>query len=519
MLRRQVKQLALDNPSDLSLSDKKKNTVADAHTARLARKSGIRLDVLDKPALTATVRVSSAGYTGPQHLRTLRLDVHPICQLINHDILSVMADGNLRLRHLSLSNCRALTDAAIVQMVLATAHSLASLDLSYCWKLSDMARLDLSHVSLLSDIGLAAVGDQLASTLRSLNVSECRCISDRGLLHLIDKLNPPSRPISGLVTGDTARRGLENAQGSGGNLVELRFRGCSKITRTGFVHLLTRLHATQPRLRILEFTVPSAPLGTPPLLHSMRTFPVDACAKLHQLHIHSAHILDDGILLQVVSSCAPRLQALTLQDTSRTQSDLLADIVGMCTNLVSLSLSGAAHLPHAAMNALAMLPSFHKLQVLDFSWCQTLKDDALLLLTTNSTGNRSQSLSALLLSNCRQLTLAGVHAVAQSLLPPAGHLSVLDITGLSNNHCLQELEAELDGICIPAADTAPASGVVGQAPFSKRANEMALSLMVPAFVGVDGNDAAEPHVLVGSRLAAFQHSSLQISLAPTQQPL
>ncbi|KAJ1553770.1 hypothetical protein HK096_006501 [Nowakowskiella sp. JEL0078] len=116
-----------------------------------------------------------------------------ICSLVNDGLL-------LNLANLTLSHCSHLTDLAMLALS-QHCHNLQCLELSGCRLVSDegliplvqncfkIRKLDLEECVLITDNLVSAISNHLSSTIEHLIFSFCDLINDTAILHLIRSCN------------------------------------------------------------------------------------------------------------------------------------------------------------------------------------------------------------------------------------------------------------------------------------------------------------------------------------------
>eukprot|EP00808_Paulinella_micropora_P010238 g41566.t1 len=138
--------------------------------------------------------------------------------------------------HLSLLDCRGITDAGLARL---SALPLHYLDLSDCDQITDdglayLSELPLQNLNLrfcLIDAGLAHLS---ALPLQHLNISECDEITDAGLAHLSTL---PLRHLDLIGCDGLTESGLAHL--SMLSLQHLDLSGCKNITDAGLAHFLS----------------------------------------------------------------------------------------------------------------------------------------------------------------------------------------------------------------------------------------------------------------------------------------
>nr|KAJ3421018.1 hypothetical protein HK105_004697 [Polyrhizophydium stewartii] len=494
------------------------NTISSSKIIKRKRRAGNAA----KPPPAAAWAV---GFLGRTKLRALDLTrTHLMRDMITHPVLAVIADARLRLRHLSLARCQSLQDAALVHIGMAVAATLESLDISQCWQITDaavvllcsamqphgrFATLRAAQVSQLSDLTVEALQAYVLGSLKCIDLSGCRCISDDAVLRLLKAM---ARPVPHMHSGpaptcaacaraakDAGSRVLERPVND--QLRELRLPFGERVTRAGFVAIVQMLKATQPGLRRFHFVVPPAPRG----LCVLKSLQPDFCERLTELHIGDASQVAGAALEQAVWACKHHLTGLTIaQPSAAADATLLPRILAVCSRLQRLALVGvsASHVHEIAL-ALRMSPSAPRLRMLDLSDCRAMRDAFVEAMV--AAPMPFVCLERVALRRCKSLTIKGLRVLVAALRPPLGALEHLDLTGVIPAHRIGAFEQHLDRACQAwiraAADAPEASGP--PATLKARASWE----MVPAIVSAADQDIVMSHELFGSRLEAFRWDS------------
>jgi len=154
---------------------------------------------------------------------------------LNHE-----ADGNLALEHLSLQDCQRLSDEALRHVSLGLT-TLKSINLSFCVCITDsgvkhlarmpsLRELNLRSCDNISDIGMAYLAEG-GSRITSLDVSFCDKIGDQALVHISQGLfNLKSLSLSACQISD---EGICKIAKTLHDLETLNIGQCSRLTDRG----------------------------------------------------------------------------------------------------------------------------------------------------------------------------------------------------------------------------------------------------------------------------------------------
>ncbi|XP_011135952.3 F-box/LRR-repeat protein 14 [Harpegnathos saltator] len=147
------------------------------------------------------------------------------------------ADGNLALEHLSLQDCQRLSDEALRNVSLGLT-TLKSINLSFCVcitdsgvkhlaRMSSLRELNLRSCDNISDIGMAYLAEG-GSRITSLDVSFCDKIGDQALVHISQGLfNLKSLSLSACQISD---EGICKIAKTLHDLETLNIGQCSRLT-------------------------------------------------------------------------------------------------------------------------------------------------------------------------------------------------------------------------------------------------------------------------------------------------
>ncbi|KYN40340.1 F-box/LRR-repeat protein 14 [Trachymyrmex septentrionalis] len=150
------------------------------------------------------------------------------------------ADGNLALEHLSLQDCQRLSDEALRHVSLGLT-TLKSINLSFCVcitdsgvkhlaRMSSLRELNLRSCDNISDIGMAYLAEG-GSRITSLDVSFCDKIGDQALVHISQGLfNLKSLSLSACQISD---EGICKIAKTLHDLETLNIGQCSRLTDRG----------------------------------------------------------------------------------------------------------------------------------------------------------------------------------------------------------------------------------------------------------------------------------------------
>ncbi|KAI9002781.1 hypothetical protein BC832DRAFT_560807 [Gaertneriomyces semiglobifer] len=291
-----------------------------------------------------------AGWYGIKSLRSFTVTQETMF-LLNAFILdrhiSMIADAQPTLRHLTLHSCRSISDASLLQLVSASRCTLRTLDLSHS-RVSDLCvQLVLGFCEGLKEIRLSGVG--------KLSDDTVAMIPDVEVLH-INKC--PKVGEVGLMTFLAGSKRLR----------ELRFGKCDKITRT--VSLLAPVYVSMVHSEAhiikssltLSFELQDSRI-------SWTSFPTYLMANITSLHVHNP----DNIPLNILHPKPNKLTQLSLH-TGVVDTTSLQEFLSRCHNLSALCLTTLHGVTNVLLQHIPQCPFASSLQILDISGCRQISD-------------------------------------------------------------------------------------------------------------------------------------------------
>ncbi|KAI8801288.1 hypothetical protein BJ742DRAFT_838024 [Cladochytrium replicatum] len=383
------------------------------------------------------------GRHGFSQWRVLDVTRTPLLhQAITAQHVSTMADASPGLSYIDLSKCAHLDDCVVSNLLMSTASSLASVNLSYCRQVTDLTvsilarfcepwgKLEcviLRSCGLVSDASLKVLADTVGPCIRKLDVSHCPRISDSGVATFIrrtmkrlksiryashTKARPnhaeeDNEPVIQFQhyhdTTSSNNHSNDNEEVVGGRLVDLRFAGSSRFTRAGFLTVVNEAVKNNPNLETLEFSLPSPPKGSPfPLFQG---FPTDCFTNLSRLHIHKAKYLDDSLVRALAEACG--------------DSHVLAS---RRAPLVEFSLNEAIMVSPKSL--IYCIARFKRLRFLSIRHCDAVNDYVLKNLAAMApcfvgegvgTDRKRATLEVLDVSECPGITSSGLNEMSRAL--------------------------------------------------------------------------------------------------------
>lgn len=306
---------------------------------------------------------------------------------------------------IDLSNCMRITDAS-VQVISVFLGP---------WK--RLRRLLLRNCGHLSDTSLAVIAVNLLPTLRMIDISGCRRLSDHGVLQFARK-SGASQPGSG----------------PGSALTKFGMSGCWRLTRNGYMQVLDVLFSESSRIASFESSLPLHPLASADQVFS--NLPVGLFSTLTSLTLKDAEkCVNDAVFGAIAKACGGSLRGFHLHGAVLvTENGFLRHIEDFAA-LEKLSMPSARRLGDQSLLAIVHSPNLSKrLTELDISgWVVT---DVGLMQAFESTicVDPLPNLEALVMVDCHDsFSFHGVFAIVRGLLgnkpPSERRLKLLDVSG------------------------------------------------------------------------------------------
>jgi hypothetical protein len=286
--------------------------------------------------------------------------------IANNDIITGLAVRELvtqchALRSLTLALCPlATTDTAVSLLATRMAATLRSLDISYSGRIADselralslctsVERLVLSDCRLLSDTTLSRCLTAMRSTLRHLDVSGCKLLSDNSMRNLAALAIPLSfldvyyctlisAPVLGAVVAacgaSLAHLHLSGTAQADSSLWDAISRHCTSLT-----HLYAR---ECKRLSGADWIGVAA-----------------RCTLLEEINAAHCAAMDDAAVIAIVRLC-PRLRLLDVSYAEHVTDRALVELARGAHRLRSLVLAYCDRVSETAIGALsAARPQLH----------------------------------------------------------------------------------------------------------------------------------------------------------------
>ncbi|TPX32550.1 hypothetical protein SmJEL517_g04356 [Synchytrium microbalum] len=345
----------------------------------------------------------------------------------NYHIISI-AESRPMLTTINLSNCRNLTDEAIIAIVTATCTTLVSLSLDGCCQLRDTAvsvvasfcspwnklsSLSLRDCPFISNTGVLFINRFLRSSLRHLDISGCKRISDTAVLSLFET-----------TLDDDNEKVVEDVVLPVLKLQSFKCIRVPKLTRAAFLTIMDGVSALG--VDDLEISVPAPPKGSPNW--HFFAFPTTSLANITRLNLAKLKYLDDSKILQL-SDYAHKWVELSLTELC-CASDTVMVLIAHASRLKVLRLSGDAITDDVIQNlGISRCPGL--LNSLDLSECENVSDAAFETWFKNTTNQCNQhpkcpNLTTINLAQCTKITSTTISLFITHCLPSS--LTKLNIT-------------------------------------------------------------------------------------------
>ncbi|KZV47866.1 F-box/LRR-repeat protein 2-like [Dorcoceras hygrometricum] len=232
---------------------------------------------------------------------------------------------------------------------------------------STLRVLNLQNCKGITDNGLSAIGLGLPS-LESLDVSYCRMLTDKGL--------------SSVVQGCQ-------------DLKALHLAGCKLVSDS----LLTHLSMNCNKLEDLGLQ------GCTNLTDSGLTALAEGCQSLKYLDLIKCINIGDLGICSVAKGCSSSLHTLKLLDCYRVGDDAILSLAKHCRNLETLIIGGCRDIANESIKSLAVA-CCSSLKILRMDWCLNVSDISIDCIFT-----LCRKLEALDVACCEELTDAAFQSL------------------------------------------------------------------------------------------------------------
>jgi len=266
---------------------------------------------------------------------------------ITGEILSEYKETLLCLENLNMRYCKQLTNKGLLQILQLCGSTLRSLDIlgtnitgenlsEYKGTLPCLQNLNMCSCRLLTDKGLLQILQLYRSTLRSLNIlgtnitgenlseykgtlpclenlnmSDCRQLTNKGLLQILQFCGSKLRSLDIWNTNITGKN-LSEYKGTLPCLENLNMRYCKQLTDKGLLQILQLCGSTLRSLDILGTNITGKNLseykGTLPCLQN--------------LNMKDCYQLTNKGILQILQLCGSKLRSLDISETNITGENL-----------------------------------------------------------------------------------------------------------------------------------------------------------------------------------------------------
>ncbi|KAI4313206.1 hypothetical protein L6164_026203 [Bauhinia variegata] len=231
---------------------------------------------------------------------------------------------------------------------------------------------------------MVAIGDGLSS-LRSLDVSYCRKLTDKGLSAVAKGC--PDLKILHLAGCRFVTDGILGALSKNcHNLEVLGLQGCANITDNGLTSLAS------------------------------------GCQKINYLDINKCSNVGDVGVSTISRGCSSSLKTLKLLDCYKIGDEAMSSLANFCKNLETLIIGGCRDISDDAIRSLAT-SSISNLKNLRMDWCLNLSNTSL-----NCILSQCRNLEALDIGCCEEVSDAAFHLMSASLEEAALSLKILKVS-------------------------------------------------------------------------------------------
>ncbi|KAL2945110.1 DNA repair protein rhp7 [Bienertia sinuspersici] len=280
------------------------------------------------------------------NLTVLQLDLCGHC-LSDISLQKALVSKNLSaLTTISLKGACRISDVGLAALVSSTPA---------------LRSLNLSHCSLLTDVGIDSIANSLGSNLQELYLDECDDLNAMRMLPMLQRMRSLDvLSLRGLLSvSDKFIR--EFILTNGENMKELVLDGCEKLTDSS----LKFIAETCSQLRVLDLSN----LGK--LSDIGLALLTNGCCKLQDLKLRRCRFSDDAIAAFLEAS-GEFLHELSLNGISKVAQNTTISLARRCKNLESLDLSWCRHLTDEALGLIA--DSCSSLKLLKLFGCTQVSD-------------------------------------------------------------------------------------------------------------------------------------------------
>ncbi|EEP77197.1 conserved hypothetical protein [Uncinocarpus reesii 1704] len=339
----------------------------------------------------------------PYYELVKRLNLSSLSSKVNDGTIISFAQCK-RIERLTLTNCSALTDAGVSDLVNGNGH---------------LQALDVTELRNLTDHTLHIVA-RSCPRLQGLNITGCTKITDDSLVALAENCRQIKRlKLNGAI--QVTDRAIQSFAINCPSMLEIDLHGCRLITNSAVTNLLSTLrYLRELRLAHCADITEQAFLDLPDgiIFDSLRILDLTACEhaicklgrNIHYVHLGHCSNITDNAMTQLVKSCS-RIRYIDL---------------ACCNRLTDISVQQLATLP--------------KLRRIGLVKCQAITDRGILALAKPRIPQHPlvSSLERVHLSYCVNLSTYGIH----QLLNHCPRLTHLSLTGV---HAF--LREELTAFC------------------------------------------------------------------------
>ncbi|KAJ3337855.1 hypothetical protein HDU93_000411 [Gonapodya sp. JEL0774] len=309
--------------------------------------------------------------------------------------------------------------------------------------------------------------DMSGPTLRYLDVSGCRRVTDHGLAAVV--------------------RGVCAA----GRLRELRASGLARVTRAALKGACERLSIGCPELMSLEFSIPAPPATQRD--HTYYSMPVRAMSNIAEISLRECGGgVTDAVVKTLADACGDGMKGIALRGATALTTAGVESLLSACPGLCKIDFRGCRRVDDLTILALALSSCAENLVSLDLG--STLITDGSLYALEVGVGPRPGSdpvrvakaascafpkLQKLGLSDLDRVSFEGIFAVARHLAPViwapdwsvsrGGVLEEVDVSGIPDLDPRRAAAIYAQGVPLPVQPLAgwppnPAPVNVGQVP-------------------------------------------------------
>ncbi|KAI8921239.1 hypothetical protein DFJ77DRAFT_449083 [Powellomyces hirtus] len=396
--------LRLNNVADGAVSDKSLLALLPRQSRPSDRLATLELS-MSRTISTLTLQCLALHF--PNNLIRLDLSYASAESFAEEDALGHFLASQSNLEHLSLVASREVVTDQTCMQIGRKLHQLRTLDISECRNVSDQGAIELVNLKNLEELNLKgcelitdATASALCLTTRAkplsmLNLSLCTSITDKAVTQLFETFDLDTLKLSGCFNITDEAFNYKSAEDVQKQLTLLCLSGCYNITDSSLTRLLPNLH------------------------------------RLESINVYACENVTDETMI-TLARCCPRLASLVISKTRVSDVGIAAIAVPSphskpLTSLHTLYAGFLVSQGPSEATVRTLLATLTNLKVLDLSRSPHLADEALMTMPHEPIGKQPTSLNlqVVMMRACDSISMAG----AMHIVKRAPKLQRLDVAG------------------------------------------------------------------------------------------